>query len=145
MDATLMGLKEIYARVYLGTLIFSDTIQEHTRRMRMVFERIREANFKLNVGKCTFAAREVADLGHVVNASGVTPDTNKVAAIKKFPLPRNVRDDRAFLGFAGYYRSFIKDFAYFSKALTLLTRKDTKFHWTESQHASLEALKEALM
>jgi hypothetical protein len=109
MDATLMGLKDIYALVYLDDiLIFSDTIQEYARRMRMVFERIREANFKLNLGKCTFAAREVAYLGHVVNASGVTPDMNKVAGIKKFHLPRNVRDVRAFLGLAGYDRSLIK-------------------------------------
>jgi hypothetical protein len=92
----------------------------------MVFDRIREANFKLNLEKCTFAAREVGYLGHVVSASGVSPDMNKVKAIKTFPLPRNVRDVRAFLGLAGYYRSFIKDFAAMSKPLTLLTRKDRK-------------------
>jgi hypothetical protein len=76
-----------------------------------------------------------------MNASGVTPDMNKVVVIKKFPLPRNIRDVRAFLGLAGYYRSFIKDFATLSKPLTLLTKKDIKFHWPESQHASFEALK----
>jgi hypothetical protein len=48
MDATLMGLKNIYALVYLDILIFSDTIKEHARRTRMVFKRNREANFKLN-------------------------------------------------------------------------------------------------
>ena len=62
----------------------------------MVLDRIREAKFKLNLGKCTFAAREVAYLGHLVGADGVSPDTNKVQAIKSFPLPRNVREVRAF-------------------------------------------------
>ena len=110
----------------------------------MVFERILEANFKLNLGKCTIAAREVAYLGHVVSASGVTPDMNKVEAIRNFPLPRNVRDVRAFLGLAGYYRTFIKDFAALSKPLTILMRKDTKFQWSETQQNSFDALKEAL-
>jgi hypothetical protein len=69
---------------------------------------------------------------------------NKVKAIRTFPLPRNVRDVRAFLGLAGYYRSFIKDFAAMSKPLTLLTRKDTKFSWSEPQQSSFDSLKEAL-
>ena len=79
-------------------------IEEHACRVKMVLDRIREANFKLNLEKCTFAAREVAYLGHLVGANGVSPDTNKVKAVKSFPSPRNVRDVRAFLGLAGYYR-----------------------------------------
>jgi len=63
MDVTLMGLKDIYSLVYLDDiLIFSDSIEEHARRIRMVLDRIREAKFKLNLGKCTFAAREVSYL-----------------------------------------------------------------------------------
>jgi len=140
-----MGLKDIFALVYLDDiLIFSDTIQEHARRIGTVFERIREANFKLNLEKCTFAAHEVAYLSHIVSASGVSPDMSKVKAIKTFPLPRNVRDVRSFLGLAGYYRSFIKDFAAISKPLTLLTRKDAKFNWSEPQQSSFDTLKEAL-
>ena len=99
----------------------------------MVFERIREANLKLNLEKCTFAAHEVAYLGHIMSASGVSPDMSKVKAIKTFPLLRNVQDVRSFLGLAGYYRSFRKDFAAISKPLTLLTRKDAKFNWSEPQ------------
>jgi len=88
-----MGLKDIYAPVYLDDiLIFSNTIQERARRIRMVLDRIREAKFKLNLDKYTFAAREVAYLGHLVSANGVSPDASKVGAIKSFPLPRTVRD-----------------------------------------------------
>jgi len=136
-----MGLKDIYALVYLDDiLIFSNTIQEHARRIRMVLDRIREAKFKLNLDKCTFAAREVAYLGHLVSANGVSPDASKVEAIKSFPLPRTVRDVRAFLGLAGYYRSFIPNLAALSKPLTLLTRKDFKFCWSEPQQTSFDAL-----
>jgi hypothetical protein len=48
----------------------------------MIFERIREVNFKLHLGTCTFAACDVAYLGHIVNACSVIPDMNKVAAVK---------------------------------------------------------------
>jgi hypothetical protein len=145
MDATLMGLKDIYALVYLDDiLIFSDSIQEHARRIKMVLDRIREAKFKLNLEKCTFSLREVAYLGHLVSANGVSPDASKVKAIKSFPLSWNIRDVRAFLGLAGYYRSFIPNFAALSKPLTQLTRKDVKFCWSEPQQSSFDALKEAL-
>jgi hypothetical protein len=110
----------------------------------MVFERIREANFKLNLEKCTFAAREVSYLGHVVSVSGVSLDMSKVKVIKTFPLPRNVQDVRAFLGLAGYYRTFVEDFAAQSKPLTLLTGKDTKFNWSERRQNTFDALKEAM-
>ena len=107
-------------------------------------DRIQEAKFKLNLDKCTFAAREVAYLGHLVSANGVSPDASKVKAIKSFPLPRNVRDVTAFLGLSGYYRSFIPNFATLSKPSTQLTQKDSKFCWSEPQQTSFDALKEAL-
>ena len=87
-----MGLKDIYALVYLDDiLIFSDSIEEHARRIRMMLNRLREAKFKLYLGKCTFAAPEVAYLGHLVSVNGDSPDMSKVKAIKSFPLPRSVR------------------------------------------------------
>jgi hypothetical protein len=99
---------------------------------------------KLNLEKCTFAGREVAYLGNLVSANGISSDSGKVKAIKLFPLPRNVRDIRSFLGLVGYYRSFIQNFAALSKPLTQETRKDAKFCWSEPQQTSFEALKEAL-
>ena len=85
----------------------------------------------------------MAYLGHLVSANGVSPDARKVEANKSFPLPRTVRDVRAFLGFAGNDWSFIPNFAALSKPLTL-TRKDFKFCWSEPQQTSFDALKDAL-
>jgi hypothetical protein len=66
--------------------------------MRLVFERVREANFKLSVAKCTFVVPEVVYLGHVLNKDGVAPDPSKVTAIREFSRPKTVRDVREFLG-----------------------------------------------
>jgi hypothetical protein len=75
MDVTLMGLKVIFALVYLADiLIISDTTQEHARRVELFFEIIIWANFKLNIHICIIAARVLAYLGHVVCASGLSPD-----------------------------------------------------------------------
>jgi hypothetical protein len=72
MDAMLVGLHEVEVLVYLDDLLlFSETIEDHVRKMRLVFERVQEANFKLSVAKCTFAIPEVVYLGHMVNEDGV--------------------------------------------------------------------------
>lgn len=66
MDAMLAGLRDVEVLLYLNDLlIFGETIEDHLRRRRLVFDRVREANFKVNVATCTFAAPEVVYLGHV--------------------------------------------------------------------------------
>jgi hypothetical protein len=97
LDAMLVGLRDVEVLVYFDDLLlFSETIEDHVRRMRLAFQRVREANFKLSVAKCTFAVPEVVYLGHVVNKDGVAPDPSKVTAIREFPRPKTVRDVRAF-------------------------------------------------
>jgi hypothetical protein len=105
---------------------------------------MREASFKLNLSKCTFAAPQVIYLGHNVSQNGVAPHESKVESIRNFPRPKTVKEVRAFLGLAGYYRSFIADFAAISRPMTLLTRKDTRFDWTEKQQKAFDQLKAAL-
>jgi hypothetical protein len=89
MDAVLMGMRDVEGLVYLDdNLIFSATIPEHARRMRSVFERIREANFKLGIAKCIFAAPKESYLGHILSKEGVSPDSSKVTAIWNSPDQR---------------------------------------------------------
>jgi hypothetical protein len=86
MDAVLVGLRDVEYLLYLDDiLLFSETIEDHARRMRLLFDRIREANFKLNAANCTFAAPDVVYLGHVISKHGIASDSNKVTAIINFP------------------------------------------------------------
>ena len=145
MDAVLKGLREVECLVYLDDLlIFSVTVPEHARRMRLVFELIREAKFKLGIAKSVFPAPKVSYLGHILSKDGVSPNQSKVTSIWNFPRPKTVRDIRAFLFLSGYYRSFIKDYAAISRPPTHLTKKDAKFDWTEAQQLSFDNLKTAL-
>ena len=70
-------------------------------------------------------------LGHVVSASGVSVDPEKVEAIMSLERPKSVFEIRSFLGLAGYYRRFIEDFSLLATLMTRLTRKKVKFDWNE--------------
>jgi hypothetical protein len=93
--------------------------------------------------KCTFGTTVVAYLGHVISASGVAMDGDKVEAVASWPQPASARGLRGFLGLAGYYRRFIKDFGTVAAPLTKLLHKEG-FHWMDEATAAFTALKAAL-
>ncbi len=72
--------------------------------LKMVWKRIREANLKLKPTKCCLMRAQVPFLGHIVSREGVGVDPAKTEAVEKWPTPVNVKDVRAFLGLASYYR-----------------------------------------
>jgi len=101
---------------------------------------------KLQLDKCEFLRKEIAYLGHIIGSDGVRPDPNKINAVFKFPIPRNQKNIKQFLGLlVGYYRRFIPQFSKIARPLTDLLKKDRTFIW--ENHQSMEAfekLKNAL-
>ncbi|KAJ9562454.1 hypothetical protein OSB04_007614 [Centaurea solstitialis] len=89
-------------------------------------------------------ASKGAILGHMISGEGVSVDPTKIEAVQNWEQPRNASEIRSFLGLAGYYRRFIKDFSKIYVPLTSLTRKDVKFVWTEAQEESFQTLKACL-
>ena len=87
---------------------------------------------------------EIAFLGHVVSKHGVQPDSSKVKAILQWETPKSVTEVRSFLGLAGYYRRFVKDFSMVAKPLTNLLRKNVPFGWSPQCEQSFEELKRRL-
>ncbi|XP_029659540.1 uncharacterized protein LOC115233336 [Formica exsecta] len=88
--------------------------------------------------------KEVTYLGHIITENGILPDPTKLEAVRNFPTPRKVKDIKAFIGLAGYYRKFIENFSKIAKPLTKLTKKENKFEWTQEQQQAFEMLKEKL-
>ena len=74
----------------------------------------------------------------------MSPDPKKVEAVSKFPVPRNPKDVNSFLGLAGYYRKFIKQFSAVAKPLNELLKKDVIWKWTSKEQQSFDNLKEIL-
>ena len=146
MECVLRGLNWDTCLIYLDDIIvFSNTFEEHLKRLRLVLNRLREANVKLKPKKCHFGRpRQVQFLGHVVSQHGVEADPEKIQAVAEFSRTQSLKDFRSFLGLANYYRRFIKDFARLAAPLTRLTRKDVKFQWYHSCATAFDQLKRAL-
>ncbi|XP_010519129.1 PREDICTED: uncharacterized protein LOC104798657 [Tarenaya hassleriana] len=113
--------------------------------LRRVLDRCVEANLVLNWEKCHFMVQEGIVLGHKISRKGIEVDRAKVEVIEKLPPPRNVKGIRSFLGHAGFYRRFIKDFSKISRPLTELLAKDAPFEFTHECEAAFETLKKALI
>nr|CAB3446695.1 unnamed protein product [Digitaria exilis] len=124
-------------------LIYSRTWAEHLSHLCAVLQVLRDQQLFLKRSKCTFGEQEVSYLGHVVSGQGVAMDTSKVQAILEWPRPTSVRALRGFLGLAGYYRRFIKDFRSIAAPLTGLLKKDA-FHWSPEATIAFKQLQQAL-
>lgn len=124
-------------------LIYSKSWSEHLQHLRVVLSTLREHQLKVKRSKCDFATTSVHYLGHVISASGVTMDVDKVDTIRSWPQPSSPRGLRGFLGLAGYYRCFIKDFSTIAAPLTSLLCKDN-FQWSKDANLAFSSLKQAL-
>ena len=110
-----------------------------------VLQKCEETNLVLNWEKCHFMVREGIVLGHKISPNGIEVDRAKVEIIEKLPPPNSIRAIRSFLGHAGFYRRFIKDFSKISKPLSNLLVKDTPFVFSDECKQAFETLKHALV
>jgi len=94
--------------------------------------------------KCEFWINQVAFLGHVIAAEGISIDLEKVVAIRNWGQPSSVTEIKSFLGLARYYRKFIEGFSKIASPLTKLTQKGVKFDWDDQCERSFQAFKEKL-
>ncbi len=131
--------------VYLDDLILvSRDLESHFDKLDLVLQKFQEAGLKLNLSKCKFLRSRIEFLGHIVDKDGIHTTDAKVRAVQNFPTPTSVTHVRSFLGLAGYYRAFIKDFASIASPLTRLLKKEVSFVWHDAQQTSFDQLKHAL-
>nr|GEV55952.1 hypothetical protein [Tanacetum cinerariifolium] len=104
-------------------LIYSKTQDEHVEHLRIVLELLKREKMYAKFFKCEFWLRGVQFLGHVINGNGIHVNLSKIEAVKNWKVPRTLIEVRSFLGFARYYRRFIKNFSKIAKSLTILTQK----------------------
>ena len=146
MDLVMMGLNFEICLIYLDDIIvFSNDLPTHLERLKKLFERLREANLKIKPSKCHLLQKKVTFLGFTVSSSGVGTDPEKVAAVKNWPVPCNLRQSRAFVGLCQYYRRFVPKFSEIAAPLHALTKKNAKFVWTSQCQVAFVKLKEALV
>nr|GFA80219.1 putative reverse transcriptase domain-containing protein [Tanacetum cinerariifolium] len=125
-------------------LIYSRNKEEHENHLRINLELLRKEKLYAKFFKCVFWIRTVQFLGHLIDSQGLRVDPAKIDAVKNWASPTTPTKIRQFLGLAGYYRRFIKDFSKIAKSLTILTQKDKKFVWAEDQEMAFQILKQKL-
>jgi hypothetical protein len=125
-------------------VVYSYSLDEHLWHLNEVFTRLEKAEFTLNRDKLHLAQREICFLGHSVSDQGVKVLPERIELIRNFPLPRNLKVVRRFLGMVGFYGRFIEHFSQIAEPLHALKRKIARFVWGEMQQADFERLKDAL-
>ena len=141
--------------VYLDDLlIFSQSFDDHLQHLEKILKKLSETGLKLNLEKCQLLRPEVSCLGHTISAKGVSCQDEKTEVVRKWPVPHTTKELRSFLGFAGYYRRFVKHYARIAGPLHQLancnsTAKNKRpvpidGHWKEEHQQAFQQLKDAL-
>ena len=132
-------------QIYLDDIIVAtSTLEEHFQLLEEVLHRLGASGLKLRLMKCKFLSRELRFLGHLVSEKGISTLPDKTEKIRDYPIPVNKKQLLRFLGMAGYYRPFIKDYAKLSEPLCRLTRQSEEYFWGPDQERSFNMLKTAL-
>ncbi|XP_074324181.1 uncharacterized protein LOC141661100 [Apium graveolens] len=109
-------------------LVYSKTEADHEEHLRIVLEVLRKERLYANFSKCEFWLTEVRFLGHIVGSEGIRVDPEKIEAIMNWEAPKTPTEVGSFIGLAGFYRRFVKDFLKIVVSLTKLTRKNENYH-----------------
>ena len=125
-------------------LIYSQSEREHEVQLRIVLQLLRDHQLYTKFSKCEFWLTEVRFLGHVVSASGVSMDPEKVEFVMSWERPKSVFEIHIFLGLAGYYRRLIEDFSRLAAPMTRLTWNEVKFDWDDQCEEAFQVLKKRL-
>ncbi len=131
--------------MYLDELIVvSKDLHSHLQQLFLVFQKLTHASLKAKLTKCEFLKSYIEFFGHFVNVDGIHTVASKITVLQKFFTPKYVENVRSFLGLAGYYRPFVKNFVSVASPLTCLLKNDVPFLWNDAQEHSFTTLKDAL-
>lgn len=101
--------------------------------------------WQVKQSKCSFGQQQIAYLGHVVDAAGVSTNPGKIQTIRQWPTPTTAKEVRSFLGLAGYYKKFVHHFGIIARPLFNLLKKNQPFVWTLDTNQAFELLKQKLI
>ena len=143
MDKVLHGLS--FATSYIDdVLVHSSSMELHQSHLRQVLDRLAKAGLTLRGTKYKLGLDKVQYLRHVFSKEGMTPDSEKITVVQKWPTLTNATEVRQFLGLASYYRRYVNNFADVAAPLHSLTQKAVEFSWDENCQHAFQMLKVAL-
>eukprot|EP00795_Rhopilema_esculentum_P001594 gene1594-16049_t len=119
--------------------------QQHNQQLRVVLNKLVEANITLNLKKCEFNVKSVKVLGHVISSNGISADPSKVNAITSMQKPNNVKELRSFLGMVNQFSKSKSHLASETKQLRVLLCKDNQWYWGQEQNKAFNSIKQSLV
>lgn len=132
-----------YAMGYIDDIIVhSNTLQDHLKHLEKIVNLHVDIGMKLNLRKCNIVQKEVEYLGHLVSPDGIRMIPSYVQRILDWPLPSTSKELKSFLGFTGYYRSFIPEYAHLTCEMNKI-KNSSDISWTEITKDKFEQLKES--
>ncbi|GKE38814.1 reverse transcriptase domain-containing protein, partial [Tanacetum coccineum] len=146
MLAIFLDMIEESVEVFMDDFsVFGHSFDKCLNNLDKMLQRCKDAHLVLNWEKCHFMVKEGIVLGHKVSSIGLEVDKAKIDVISKLPPPTNIKGVISFLGHAGFYQIFIKDFSKIARPLTKLLEKDTPFEFDDECQKAFELLKEKLI
>lgn len=146
MNKTLAPVLRRCALVFFDDiLIYSPDLTSHINHVTQVLQLLKQDHWQVKLSKCSFAQQQVSYLRHVIGVHGVATEPKKIQDVINWAVPTTVKKLRGFLGLAGYYRKFVKNFGVLCKPLTQLLRKGVPYKWTEETQQAFQQIKQALV
>ncbi|XP_077306266.1 uncharacterized protein LOC143925677 [Lithobates pipiens] len=133
---------DLFVVIYLDDiLIFSSSLAEHREHVKIVLARLRLHGLYAKPEKCVFEQQSIQFLGLIISVKGIEMDPQKVSAILDWPAPSDRKGVQRFVGFANFYRKFIRGFSSIISPITELTKQGQRFLWTPKAQEAFETLK----
>ncbi|KAM1620292.1 hypothetical protein ACFXTN_017280 [Malus domestica] len=117
---------------------------DHLKDLRVVFERLRKYNLKMNPLKCAFGVTSGKFLGFIVKHRGIEVDQSKIKAIQSMPEPRSLHELKSLQGRLAFIRRFISNLAGCCQPFNRLMKKDVPFVWDKACNNAFESIKKYL-
>ncbi len=139
------GLDDFSVNYIDDILVFSKTFDQHLGHLKKILDAIFEEGFRLSLPKCEFAKSKVKYLGHIIENNSIHPVYDNVLPVRDFPVPKNQKNVRQFLGKVNFYHSYIPNSAIVLAPLHNLLKKNVPFVWNDKCEASFNKIKQCLI
>lgn len=142
INDVLRDFLDLFVIAYLDDiLIFSESLDLHRKHVCQVLGRLRLHRLYAKAEKCEFEQESIQFLGLIISSTGIRMDPQKVSAVLDWPVPLDKKGVQRFIGFANFYRKFIRGFSAIIAPITQLTKQNTRFSWNHLAQEAFENLK----
>jgi len=144
MNHVFLDLIDLGLLAYMDDiLIYAKTLEEHNRMVHEVLTRLQANGLAVSPEKCVWQIQEVGFLGYIIGRNSIVMSQDKVEAVLSWKTPSSLTEVQSFLGFANFYRCFIRDYSQVARPLTELTKGDKKkWEWNEKAGEAFQELKQ---